>query len=243
MKKAACIIGAILFLVLLYWPSEKPEDDYAFTKNAQGDIVSKNGVEYALFAVEWDISVLGDLEYLGNIQGERKLSCTSGYWLRIGMFGLEEAENDNILIRRMSNNEWYSIYRKASLPEFDISEDNCIRFEFIPWPECNDGNADHISCGDGITDPSEITAFLTEVRAQKSPEEAGLYDLVRKPDGCLENCYYCGEIYGYFAEEPNLVIKMLVRSYDDLAYSVYMGDTQYVLPNHWFQRLQAESET
>ena len=74
------------------------------------------------------------------------------------------------------------------------------------------GNAEsdviHTTCDDGIVEASEIAEFLSDVRSQKDPREAGLYDLIKKPDGMLENCYVYGVIYGFFEEEPNLAVRI-----------------------------------
>ena len=60
--------------------------------------------------------------------------------------------------------------------------------------------ADHAACGHGLTDREEIAAFLADVRSQKSPDEAGLYELVKREDGRLENVTSGASIYGFFAE-------------------------------------------
>ena len=51
-----------------------------------------------------------------------------------------------------------------------------------------------------------------------------------QPDGSFENCYVYAVIYGYFEEEPDLVIRMQVWSYNDLAYisKPYEGLVVYV---------------
>jgi hypothetical protein len=110
--------------------------------------------------------------------------------------------------------------------------------EFVPGIGDVEKDAEHTSCGEGMTIPSEIAAFLSEVRSQKSPDEAGLYDLVRKPDGGYENCHVYGVIYGFFAEEPNVAIRMTVTSYNDLAYSVSIEEKDYVLPEALLLKLQ-----
>ena len=118
----------------------------------------------------------------------------------------------------------------------DYSLENCVRLEFIN--ETYDASVSHTTCGDGITDKSEILSFIEEVRAQKSPQEAGLYDLVSQPNGIFENCYVCGAIYAFFEEEPNLVVIMQITSYNDLAYSIFLVDHSYVLPTEWFIAFQ-----
>ena len=89
-----------------------------------------------------------------------------------------------------------------------------------------------------MADKEEIEKFITDIRSQENPREAGLYDLIEKPDGMLENCYVYGVVLGTFAEEPNLYIKMQITSYNDLAYSIDFGDYDYVLPKEWLERLE-----
>lgn len=85
-------------------------------------------------------------------------------------------------------------FGNSTLPQLDLSPDNCIRFEFIKWENIHRGDSYtpdimHMSCNEGIKNKDEIKEFLEDIRSQKSPNEAGLYDLVRKPGGMLENCY------------------------------------------------------
>jgi hypothetical protein len=54
----------------------------------------------------------------------------------------------------------------------------------------------------------------------------------------LENCYVYGVIYGFFEEESNIVIRMDITSYNDLAYSVSIEGKDYVLPTEWLQKLE-----
>lgn len=222
MKKALCLI--FILLLLLCGCSH----NHAFTENEAGNIVNDSGVEYVHLANEGILYYLGDLEFIGSVQGGEKA----------GMFAVKDAVNDNILIKRDSFSEWFSIYRKSSLPTFDFSADNCIRLEFVSGIGSNSEDAMHTACGNGISDPADISAFLSEVRMQKDPREAGLYDLVKNPNGMLENCYIYGMIYGFFAEEPNLAIRMYVTSYNDLAYSVSIEGKEYVLPEEWLQKLE-----
>lgn len=44
-------------------------------------------------------------------------------------------------------------------------------------------------------------------------------------------------VCAFFEEEPNLVVRMQVISYNDLAYSISVDENEYVLPNAWFQTL------
>ena len=234
MKKVLCLI--VVTLILLCGCSPTKED--TFTKNKNGNIVSNSGVEYTHLANEGTLYYLGELDFVGSIQGEKKTSQHLGLSYQTGMFAIKDADNDNILIRHAPDNEWFSIYRKASLPSFDFAVDNCIRFEFVSGIGNVESDAIHTTCDDGIVVASEIAEFLSDVRSQKDPREAGLYDLIKKPDGMLENCYVYGVIYGFFEEESNIVIRMDVTSYNDLAYSVSIEGKDYVLPTEWLQKLE-----
>ncbi len=232
MKKVLCVI--LVLLMLLCGCS----DNSTFKRNKNDNIVSDSGVEYALLANEGILYYLGDLEFVGSVKGEEKTSQHLGLSYQTGMFSIKGADNDNILIRHTPNNEWFAIYRKASLPNFDFSVDSCIRLEFVPGIGDIKEDAVHTSCGDGITDQSEVSTFLSEIRMQKDPREAGLYDLIRKPDGMLENCYVYGVLYGFFEEEPNLALQMEILSFNDLAYSITIEGNEYVLPAEWLQKFE-----
>ena len=233
MKKVLYLI--VVTLILLCGCSPTKED--TFTKNKNGNIVSNSGVEYTHLANEGILYYLGDLDFIGSIQGEEKSSQHLGLSYQTGMFAIKDADNDNILIRRAPDNEWFSIYRKASLPSFDFAVDNCIRFEFVSGIGNTESDVTHTTCGDGIVEASEIAEFLSDVRSQKDPREAGLYDLIKKPDGMLENCYVYGVVYGFFEGEPNLAVRMYITSYNDLAYSISIDGKEYVLPAEWLQKL------
>ena len=234
MKKVLCLI--VVTLILLCGCS--PTKENTFTKNKNGNIVSNSGVEYTHLANEGILYYLGDLDFIGSIQGEEKTSQHLGLSYQTGMFAIKDADNDNILIRYAPDNEWFSIYRKTSLPSFDFSVNNCIRLEFVSGTGNTENDQFHITCCDGIVDTSEIAKFLSDVRSQKNPHEAGLYDLIKKPDGMLENCYVYGVVYGFFGEEPNLAVRMDITSYNDLAYSISIDGKEYVLPAEWLQKLE-----
>ena len=232
MKKLLC-----LFLILLVFLCGC-SDNNTFIKNEKGNIVSSSGVEYSHLANEGILYYLGELDFVGSIQGEKKTSQHLGLSYQTGMFAINDADNDNILVRYAPDNEWFSIYRKTSLPSFDFVVDNCIRFEFVSGIGNAESDAIHTTCDDGIVEASEIAEFLSDIRSQKDPREAGLYDLIKKPDGMLENCYVYGVIYGFFEEESNIVIRMDITSYNDLAYSVSIEGKDYVLPTEWLQKLE-----
>ena len=213
------------------------ERDPVFTETENGNYLSPWGEEYALLANEGILDCIGTETFVGKVNGEGEGPAWKAAY---GFYALDEDEARNILIR-VSSSEWYGIYRKVSSPPFDFSVDNCVRLELVKKSWLLKNNTEHLTCGDGITDPAEIAAFLADVRSQKSPEEAGLYDLVRKENGFLENCYQYGVIYGFFSEEPNLAVPLTVTSYNDMAYSVSIEQKEYVLPEKWVKRLRGKS--
>ncbi len=217
--------------------TDTPSKEDTFTKNENGNIVSNSGVEYTLLANEGILYYLGDLDFISSVQGEEEISQHLGLTYQTGMFRIKGTDNDNILIRYAPDNEWFAIYRKTSLSDFDFSVDNCTRLEFISGIGNNSEDAIHTTCREGISEQAEINRFLSEIRTQKDPREAGLYDLIKKPDGMLENCYVYGIVYGFFEEEPNLAVRMDITSYNDLAYSISIEGKEYVLPAEWLQKL------
>ena len=246
MKKVLCLIFVLLILLCGCSHDSQSDqlhtdtltNDNVFIRNENGNIVSDSGVEYAHLANEGFLYYLGDLKFVGSIQGEEKTSQHLGLSYQTGMFAIKGADNDNILIRYAPDNEWFSIYRKTSLSSFDFSVNNCIRLEFASSIGNTESDVIHTTCGDGLVDTSEIAKFLSDIRSQKDPREAGLYDLIKKPDGMLENCYVYGVIYGFFEEESNIVVRMDITSYNDLAYSVSIEGKDYVLPTEWLQKLE-----
>lgn len=246
MKKVVCSIFALLILLCGCSHNSQsdqpytdtPSNDNEFIRDTDGNIVSASGDVYAWLTSEGFLYYLGELEFVGSIQGEEKTSEAMGCSYQTGMFAAKGSDNNNILIRRPPNDEWFHIYRKTSLPSFDFSVDNCIRLELVFENRYWDNDAIHTTCGDGIADASEIAKFLSDIRSQKDPHEAGLYDLVTKPDGMYENCYVYGAIYGFFEEDPNLVTRMEITSYNDLAYSISIEGKEYVLPTEWLQKLE-----
>ena len=230
-----CLLCLIFSLIILLCACSH---ESIFTKNENNNIDSNSGVEYIHLANEVDLYYFGNLEFVGSIHGEKKTSQHLGDSYKTGMFSIKEAENDNILIRHLPDNEWFAIYRKASLPDFDFSVENISRLEFVSGTGITEEDLIHTTCGDGITDQSVINAFLSEIRMQKDPREAGLYELIEEPDGTLRNCYFYGVIYGFFDEEPNLAVRMDITSYNDLAYSIFIEGKEYVLPTEWLEKFE-----
>lgn len=236
MKKLICILTALMIL-LCGCSQEKGETNAdTFTVLENGNILSPEGVEYSFLANEGILSFSEyDIEFLGYVQGEAKTSQHLSSTFQTGIFGIKDiyydVPYDDILIRRLPDSEWRAIYRKASLPDFDYSVDNCVRLGFASYRDPTLGEP-------SITDPEEIAAFLSTVRAQADPREAGLYELVKKPDGFLENCYLYGAVYGYFEKTPFLYVEMQITSYNDLAYSIEIEGKEYVLPQHLLEMFE-----
>ena len=256
MRRMICLIIAIVLLLSgcarFGSPSDRPTNptgdaytetysdaDSGFRENKSSSIVSTAGIEYAPLAYEGKLYYFGALEFCGGVNGEPKTTPHNvNAPKQTGLFSIKDSKTDNILIRHVPYSEWFLIYRKASLPDFDFSVDNCVRLELVTGESYLNRNPVHANCGEGITDKAEIKRFLADIRSQKSPLEAGLYELIKKQNGTLENCYSYAVIYGFFAEEPDLVICMTITSYNDLAYSVSIEDKEYVLPEAWLQKLQ-----
>ena len=237
MKRILAI--TLLFLLLCgCTQSNQEQENSVFTKTENGNLISAAGVEYSHLANEGVLYYLGELEFVGSIQEEEQTSQHLGLSYQTGMYAIKNSPNDNIFIRYAPNNEWFSIYRKSDLPVSDFSVDNCIRLEFVPGIGNQEKASIHVNCNGGIVDKSKITEFFANIRSQKSPREAGLYDFIKQPNGMLENCYVYGVVYGFFKDEPNLVIRMEITSYNDLAYTISIGESEYVLPELWLEELQ-----
>lgn len=217
--------------------TQSESEEYAFTKGEGMNVVSLSGEEYEFLTFGYNLYYIGGLKSEGSVKGEKQLPEEWSYYYKAGLYSINIDQTCDVLIRIFPDNEWFGVYRRSGLPPFDFSADNCVRFEYVAHDGEIDIDTKHKTCGKGITDKAEIAEFLADVRSQKDPDEAGLYDLVRRPDELLLNCYGCGYICGYFEEEPNLVLRMGVTSYNGKAYSVYFEGKEYVLPNEWIEKL------
>lgn len=234
-KKSFC---AVLSVSVLFAFCACSEANYAFIQTENGNLLSVSGTEYGYLAGEDDLYYLGELVFQGGVKGEEETSMHLVYSYQTGLFSIKDDEVNNVLIRQSPDSEWFSIYRKTSLPVFDFSADNCIRLELVEGVGPSDIYGIHTTCGDGITNKSEIAEFLADVGSQQDPDEAGLYDLITGPDGRFENCRIFAMVLGFFEDEPNLAIRMPITSYNDLAYSISIEEKEYVLPAAWLERLQ-----
>ena len=229
MKKQQFLKSCLCFLLLtstlftfFACTSEEPRSK----ETKPREPINVDGTDYIFLAGEWD-----GYYYLGETV---PFSGT--------FFATKGDEEKNVLLRLPSDSEWGSIYRKASLPTFDLSVDNCARLELVfgNHMETYRKKREHAACGEGVTDRGEIAEILSEIREQKSAKEAGLYKMIRNSDGYLENCYICGVVFGFFEEEPGIVLIMQVQSFNDLAYSIKLEGKEYVLPEKVLQKLQGE---
>lgn len=243
-KRTLMIVLPLLFAIALfvyikeYNPFHK-EGQNSFTETADGIIVDASGIEYTFLSPENWLGLrelpFDVLIFEGSVVGEPDTLNHLGLSRPTGMYSIRGDRTFDILIRYRHDSEWYSFYRKSSLPPLDFSVDNLSRLVYV------DSYLSEVFAqifGNSIVDPQEISEFFSDIRSQKTPSDAGLYDMIRQPNGLLENCYTCGVIYGSFEEEPNLFIKMGVTSYNDLAYSVSIEGRDYVLPEKWVERFR-----
>jgi len=236
MRKMLCLLIASLFI--LCGCSREP----VFTELENGNLVSPDGVEYILIGTEPELYHSGALTFEAGVKGEERYTDLSedtsrrnGMYSVVGRTatGTATGATDDILIRQSPDNEWYSVYRKATLPPLDLSPERCVKLELFLSNDPFLLEVDHTACADGIRDPEVIAEFFADVYSQKSPEEAGL------DDGTPENSKGCGVVYAFFEDEPELLMPMFVNSFNDQAYSVYvpMQDKSYVLPEEWMDLL------
>lgn len=253
-KAALCLLlglGLCLALSACAGKTATPRDDFEETaeseppaqRTASGNFVEKDaktlvasdGTEYLFLANAGILDADAEWEHLGYVEGEPK---TGALVKKTGLFAAKGVREDTILLRVRPDSEWYAIYRKASLPPFDFTVDNCCRMELVLGRPLDFSVSEHRLCGEGITDPAEIAAFLADLRAQKTAREAGLFESITQAGGTLKNCYQAGMILCFFEEEPNLYLSLPVTSYDDQAYSVEVDRVDRVFPAEWLQRLR-----
>lgn len=232
MKRLALVLTVFL---LLFLSSCNSVDTFIKEENK---IIAPDGTEYIFLANEGKVVTFGSSNFLGKIKGEKAYFTHLSTKIKTGLFSCENDLDKRNLVRSIPDSEWKAYYRQVDLPELDLSPNNCVRFELVRGSGY-EVDIKHMTCNEGIVKPDEIKAFLEDVRSKKTAEEAGLYDLVRRPDGFLENCYLYGSVYGYFKDEPNLAVPFVVTSFNDMAYSIRMdGGKEYVLPEKWFIELQ-----
>lgn len=216
------------------FPKNESSADGAFTEIENQTIRAKDGTEYTFVGIEGvEVWCFGEQEFLYHIEGEKKEFFHLYQTIKTGMYSVNGSQD--VLVRYHPNNEFASVYVKSELLKSKIALENCIRFEFVDKSYLN--HEEIRNSGRGITD---CIQFLDDVRNGQTVEEAGLYDLVRQPNGMFKNCYVYGYVCGVVQEDINVVIPLEVRSFDDKAYSIILDDAEYVLSKKWLDKLTME---
>lgn len=204
-----------------------------FTESENKTILSDDGIEYTFVGNEGYVGCFGEKEFLGHVKGEKRSFIHIATKIKTGMYSVNG--NQDVLVRYLPDNEFFSIYVKSELLETKFSLDNCIRFEFVKYSDFNDAKT--TMSQEGIT---ECEQFLHEIKSGQTVEDAELYNLIRQPDGTLKNLYIYGYVCGIMQEDLNLFIPLQVMSFDDKAYSITIDDTEYVLSQEWIDKLITE---
>ncbi len=202
-----------------------------FTEKENKTVVSTDGTEYTFVGNEGAVYCFGEWELIGCVKGEKRSFFHLSNLIKTGMYSVNGSQD--VLVRYFPDNEWAAVYVKSELLEKDVSLDNCIRFSLVK------GN--HILNSGNVTLPdngiTECEQFLNDIKSGQTAEEAGLYDLIRKSDGTLNNCYIYGYVCGVLQEDLNLVIPLQINSFDDKAYSIEIDEVNYVLSEEWLNKL------
>lgn len=228
----------ILFCLAIVFPfaaCNKNDDaifpeDVTFTETENKSIVASDGSEYTFVGFEYNVQWLGELDFIAHMEGEIETFVHLSSEVKTGMFYVN-GERD-VLVRYFPDNEFGAVYVKSGLLESEISLENCIRFVLVR--DLYSSDSETALSTKGIT---ECERFLNEIKSGQKAEEAGLYDLVRHPNGLFENCYIYGYICGIVQEDIDIVIPLMVTSFDDKAYSIRIDDAEYVLPEEWLSEL------
>ena len=208
-------------------------DNVAFTETENKTIVANDGKEYTFVGFEGRVSCFGEWDFIGHVEGEKKSFVHLTSKIKTGMYSVNGEQN--ILVRYYPDNEFSVIYVKSDLLKTEIALDNCIRFEFVKG-SLFDKDETALS-KKGIT---ECEQFLNEIKNGQKAKDAGLYDLVKQPDGTLKNCYVYGYACGVIQDEVNIVIPLRVMSFDDKAYSIEIDGIEYVLQKEWLDKFTRE---
>ena len=178
-----------------------------------------------------ELSKLGINVFYQTVVGDNEKSLTDK--IKTGMYSVNNSQD--VLVRYFPDNEFSAVYVKSELLKTEVSLDNCIRFEFVKGSLFND-KITTIS-NKGIT---ECEQFLNEIKSGQKAKDAGLFDLVKQPDGTLKNCYVYGYVCGVIQDDINIVIPLEVMSFDDKAYSIKINDIEYVLAQEWIDKLMSK---
>ena len=227
MKK---VFAILICLVVVFSFVACNNNNVAFTETENKTIVANDGTEYTFVGFEGKVYSFGKKNFIGHVKGEKKTFVHLTNKIKTGMYSVNSEQD--VLIRHYPDNEFFAIYVKSDLLKTEIALENCIRFEFIKSSLFD--NDETTLSKKGIT---ECEQFLKEIKNGQTAEDAGLYDLVKQPDGMLKNCYVYGYVCGVIQEDINIVIPLEIMSFDDKAYSICIDDIEYVLPREWIEKL------
>ena len=223
-------VSIILTCLAIIFSFTACSKDAEFTETENKTIVAKDGTEYTFVGNEGSVWCFGELEFIGHVKEEKKTFVHLTNKIKTGMYSVNDSQD--VLIRYFPDNEFAAIYVKSELLKTEVTIDNCIRFDFVKGLLFNSDET--MISKNRIT---ECEDFLNEIKNGKKAEEAGLYDLVRQPDGMLKNCYVYGYACGVIQDDINIVIPLEVMSFDDKAYSITIDDIEYVLTQEWVDKL------
>ena len=229
MKKLSIIFMCLAIIFSLAACS----NNVKFTETENKTIVATDGTEYIFVGNEGRVWCFGEWEFIGHVKGEKKTFVHLTNKIKTGMYSVNNSQD--VLVRYFPDNEFSAVYVKSELLKTEVSLDNCIRFEFVKGFLFND-KITTIS-NKGIT---ECEQFVNEIKSGQKAKDAGLYDLVKQPDGTLKNCYVYGNVCGVIQDDINIVIPLEVMSFDDKAYSIKINDIEYVLPQEWIDKLMSK---
>lgn len=229
MKKISIVFMCLAIIFSLVACSNNVE----FTEIENKTIVATDGTEYTFVGNEGRVWCFGEWDFIGHVKGEKKTFVHLTNKIKTGMYSVNDSKD--VLVRYFPDNEFSAVYVKSELLKTEVSLDNCIRFEFVKGSLFND-KITTIS-NKGIT---ECEQFLNEIKSGQKAKDAGLFDLVKQPDGTLNNCYVYGYVCGVVQDDINIVIPLEVMSFDDKAYSIQINDIEYVLAQEWIDKLMSK---
>jgi len=210
------------------------DENVAFTEADNKTVVANDGTEYTFVGFEGRVSCFGEWDFIGHVEGEKKSFVHLTDKIKTGMYSVNGEQN--VLVRYYPDNEFSAIYVKSGLLKTEVTLEKCIRFGFVKDSRFN--KDEEALPKKGIT---ECEQFLNEMKNGQTAKEAGLYDLVKQPDGTLKNCYVYGYVCGIVQEDVNIVIPLEVKSFDDKAYSISIENIEYVLTEEWAEKLELHS--
>ena len=205
-------------------------NEVKFTETGDKTIVTIDGAEYTFIGYEGRVWCFGEREFIGHVKGEKKNFVHLTNNVKTGMYSVDGSQD--VLVRYIPDNEFAAIYVKSELLKTKVAIDTCVRFDFAKGSLFD--RDETIISKTGIT---ECEDFLNEIQSGQKAKDAGLYDLVKQPNGMLENCYVYGYVCGVIQEDLNIVIPLQVMSFDDKAYSITINDIEYVLTQEWVDKL------